>query len=132
MTLLGPRDRSEQDLFLNACHISIMALAPGMAGVGVPSRLYNVLSAGRPLIAAVDADSEPARVLREERIGLQTAPGDAEAFAHAVISLRSDASFLREAALRARSAAVHRFGFERTLASYRELLVGLGGVGLEV
>ena len=122
VTLLGPRDRTEQDAFLNACHVSVMALAPGMAGVGVPSRLYNVLAAGRPLVAAVDEESEPALVLAEERVGVQTPPGDAEAFVRAVVSLRADPQFLREAGLRARHAATERFGFDRTLAAYDALL----------
>jgi glycosyltransferase involved in cell wall biosynthesis len=125
VTMLGPRDRSEQDLFLNACHVSVMALAPGMAGVGVPSRLYNVLAAGRPVLAAVDEESEPARVLREERVGLQTPPGDVSAFVRAVESLRRDAGFMRDAGVRARHAAVERFGFDKVLAAYFDLLAGL-------
>jgi glycosyltransferase involved in cell wall biosynthesis len=129
VTMLGPRDRGEQDLFLNACHVSVMALAAGMAGVGVPSRLYNVLAAGKPVVAAVDEDSEPARVLREERIGLQTPPGDVPAFVRAVESLRRDGTFLGEAGVRARRAAVERFGFDKVLAAYFELLSGLRAGG---
>ena len=37
-----------------------MTFVHGMRGVGVPSRLYNILASGRPVIAAVDATSEPA------------------------------------------------------------------------
>jgi glycosyltransferase involved in cell wall biosynthesis len=122
ISMVGPRQRSEQNDFLNACHVSVMALAPGMAGVGVPSRLYNVLAAGRPLIAAVDAESEPARVIREERVGIDTPPGDVEAFTRAVEAARADPHALREAGARARRAAVERFGFDRILAAYRELI----------
>lgn len=126
VTLLGPRERSEQHLFLNACHVGIVALTAGMSGVGVPSRLYNLLAAGRPVIAAVDHDSEPARVLREEGVGVQTTPGDVEEFVKAVLDLRADPHFRREAAERARRAAVERFGFGATLAAYHELLSPLG------
>jgi glycosyltransferase involved in cell wall biosynthesis len=129
VTMLGPRERSEQDLFLNACHVSVMGLAPGMAGVGVPSRLYNVLAAGRPVLAAVDEDSEPARVLREERIGIQTPPGDVAAFVSAVESLRRDPVFRRDAGLRARQAAVERFGFDKVLDAYFDLLTNLHSEG---
>lgn len=125
VTVLGPLHRSEQDVFLNACHVSVMALAPGMAGIGVPSRLYNVLAAGKPVIAAVDADSEPARVIREERIGLQTPPGDCAAFVRAVETVRCDPTFLAEAGARARRAAVERFSFPKTIAAYRSMLAEL-------
>jgi len=125
VSMIGPRDRSEQELFLNACHVAVMALTPGMAGVGVPSRLYNVLAAGRPVIAAVDADSEPARVLREEQVGIQTNPGDVQAFVRAAEEMRSDTEWLRGAGARARHAAVERFGFQAVLDAYRALIAEL-------
>lgn len=124
VTLVGPMDRSEQCVFLNACDIAIMAFTPGMAGVGVPSRLYNVLAAGRPVLAAVDAESEPALVIREEDVGLQVPPGNARAFADAVMKMRSDPSYLEGAGVRARRAAVDRFGFPQVLAAYTDLLGG--------
>jgi len=40
-----------------------------MAGVSVPSRMYNVMAAGKPIIAVTDPDSELALVVREEDIG---------------------------------------------------------------
>jgi glycosyltransferase involved in cell wall biosynthesis len=98
-----------------------------MAGVGVPSRLYNVLAAGRPVVAAVDRESEPARVLREYRIGIQTPPGQLDAFVQAVESLRADPSYVSEAGSRARAAAVEHFAFPQTLSSYRQLLSELDG-----
>lgn len=120
--MVGPRHRSEQNVFLNACHVAVMALAPGMAGVGVPSRLYNILAAGRPVIAAVDLQSEPARIIREEGIGAQTAPGDVTAFVRAVKRAYADRAASREAGERARRAAVDRFGRASVLSSYRDLV----------
>ena len=122
VTLVGPMDRAEQCTFLNACHVSVMALAPGMAGVGVPSRLYNVLAAGRPVVAAVDAESEPALIIQEEEIGVQVPPGDAAAFVDAIVKLRSNPAYLTAAGARARRAAVDRFGFSHVLAAYVDLL----------
>lgn len=122
VTLVGPMDRDQQPIFLNACHVAIMALAPGMAGIGVPSRLYNVLAAGRPVVAAVDANSEPSLILQEEQVGVQVTPGDVPAFVQAVVNMRSDPSYLKAAGERARRAAITRFGFSQTLDAYRELL----------
>jgi colanic acid biosynthesis glycosyl transferase WcaI len=132
VTLVGPRDRSEQNVFLNACHVSVMALAPGMAGVGVPSRLYNALAAGRPVLAAVDPQSEPARVIREEGVGMHTAPGDVEAFVNAVVAMRNDPALVEAAGRRARVAAVDRFGFLEILIAYQRLVAELAEAeGLE-
>ena len=40
-----------------------------MAGVSVPSRMYNIMSAGKPLLAAADEWSEIGMLVKEEQIG---------------------------------------------------------------
>ena len=44
VTILPPRPRAEQIVFLNACDVAIIAFMPGMAGVSVPSRTYNQMA----------------------------------------------------------------------------------------
>ena len=79
-TLLSAADRLRDDrvqfLFigdgatsLNACDVAVVSLAPGMSGVSVPSRMYNILAAGKPIVAVADDESELARVVREEQVG---------------------------------------------------------------
>ena len=53
LIVLPPRPRSEQGEFLNACDVSILSLVPGMLGLAVPSRTYNLMAAGKPIIALV-------------------------------------------------------------------------------
>jgi glycosyltransferase involved in cell wall biosynthesis len=55
---LGSRPRSEQNLFLNACHIGVITLVNGMKGLGVPSKTYNLMAAGKPLFYIGDHNSE--------------------------------------------------------------------------
>ena len=43
-------DRSVLPTSLNASDISLLAFKPGMAGISVPSRMYNMMSAGKPII----------------------------------------------------------------------------------
>jgi glycosyltransferase involved in cell wall biosynthesis len=126
VTLAGPRPRDDQQVFLNACHVAIMALIPGMAGVGVPSRLYNVMAAGKPMIAAIDPHSEPALVLREERIGVCTRPGDEEDFVRAVELYERDTRRRKEEGERARAAAERDFRFGHIVERYRQMLTELG------
>src|SRR5262249_59405376 len=47
---------------LSSAHIHFVGLAKGLAGFIVPSRLYGILSAGRPVIVGADPDSETARL----------------------------------------------------------------------
>jgi glycosyltransferase involved in cell wall biosynthesis len=55
---LGPKSRNEQNLFLNACHIGMITLISGMKGLGVPSKTYNLMAAGKPLFYIGDNNSE--------------------------------------------------------------------------
>ena len=54
VSLLDQRPRSEQVEFLNACDIAMISLIPGMKGAGVPSRMYNAMAAGKPIIAITE------------------------------------------------------------------------------
>ena len=56
--LLGPRPRIEQNLFLNACDIGLITLKAGMKGLGVPSKTYNLMTAGKALLYIGDKQSE--------------------------------------------------------------------------
>ncbi|MBN1814658.1 MAG: glycosyltransferase family 4 protein [Anaerolineae bacterium] len=127
LTILGQRPRSDQSSFLNACDTAIVSLVPGMAGVGVPSRMYNVMAAGKPVIAAVDSDSELALVVREEQVGWIVPPGQPERIAEAILEARAHPQRLVEMGTRARSAAEAKYSSRRVLDFYRELLGDLDG-----
>jgi glycosyltransferase involved in cell wall biosynthesis len=59
---------------LSAADLHLLPLQRGLAGYIVPSKLYGILAAGKPYLAAVDADSDVARIATESRSGLVIAP----------------------------------------------------------
>jgi glycosyltransferase involved in cell wall biosynthesis len=63
------RSRSEQNNFLNACDIGLVTLSPGMFGLGVPSKIYNIFSAGKPVIYIGDNNSEISRYIIDNSAG---------------------------------------------------------------
>jgi len=65
----GPYLRSQQNDVLAACHIAIVTLQDGMYGLGVPSKTYNILASGRPVMFFGTKDSEIGLLVREEGIG---------------------------------------------------------------
>jgi len=109
ITLLEPRPRSEQNEFLNACDVTFLSLVPGMLGLAVPSRTYNLMAAGKPIIAMVPGCSEVAMVVREEDIGWVVEPGVAEGVVQALQSARQDLKRLGEMGARARQAAEAKY-----------------------
>lgn len=63
----------------------LMSLDAAFHGLVVPSKIYNVLAAERPVVYAGPADGEPDRLIREFACGLRVAPGDAGALAEWVV-----------------------------------------------
>ena len=102
ITLLGQRSRAEQQIFLNACDISVASLLPGMTGAGVPSRIYNVMASGKPIISVASADSEMSLVVAEENIGWVVSPSDPEQLASTILGASSDPATLKKMGKRAR------------------------------
>jgi len=122
VVLEGQRPRSDQCCFLNACDMGILSLVKGMTGAGVPSRIYNIMAAGKPLVVIADHDSEPARIVMEDRIGWVVPPDRPEQLAAAVISARSDPERLAEMGRRARRAAEMKYSRDAIVRSYRTLI----------
>ena len=69
---------------LSAAHIHFVGLAKGLSGFVVPSRLYGILSAGRPVIVGADPESETARLVAEVGCGIVLPPGRPELVATAI------------------------------------------------
>ena len=116
--VLPEQPREGQAEYLRACDVAVMAFVPGMYGVGVPSRLYNIMATGRAVIAAVEPQSEPGRVITEEAIGWVVPPGDAAAFAAAVCAAMADRARLAEMGVRARRAALAKYQRGAILGAY--------------
>jgi glycosyltransferase involved in cell wall biosynthesis len=69
ITYYGSFLRHEQNEILNSCDIAIVSLSKGMYGLGVPSKAYNILAAGKPILFIGECNSEIAQLVAEEKIG---------------------------------------------------------------
>ena len=65
----GPYFRSQQNEVLAACHIAVVTLNEKMYGLGVPSKTYNILASGRPILYMGPKGSEIDLLVREKKIG---------------------------------------------------------------
>jgi colanic acid biosynthesis glycosyl transferase WcaI len=122
LIVLSPRPRSEQSEFLNACDVSILSLVPGMLGLAVPSRTYNLMAAGKPIIALVSEYSETARVVREEGIGWVVEPGAefgaVERTVQVIRAAKVSPQLLLEMGAKARRAAETKYSPEIVLQQF--------------
>lgn len=65
----GPYARSEQSEILSKCHISLVTLNDKMFGLGTPSKTYNILASGRPILYFGPKNSEIELLIKEQNIG---------------------------------------------------------------
>lgn len=76
ITLNGSYTRTNENELLNSCDIAVVTLADGMYGLGVPSKSYNIMAAGKPILFIGDLYSEIALMVKEHQLGYCFAPSD--------------------------------------------------------
>ena len=108
------------DSFASA-DVFIVSLQRGLAGYIVPSKLYGILAAGRPFVAAVEEDCEVASLARTHACGLVAEPGDARQLADRILTYYRDRAGADEAGGHARRLAL-TFDRRVQVARYAEAL----------
>jgi colanic acid biosynthesis glycosyl transferase WcaI len=118
VTVLERVPEKNLEEFLAAADVWLIPYRPNVAGVSVPSRFYNLLAVGRPVIIISEPGAEVALTLKEHALGWVVTPGRPDELAKII----SDASFSSDTALAGRAAEVAtHFSFARAMASYSEL-----------
>jgi colanic acid biosynthesis glycosyl transferase WcaI len=107
---------------LSTADVHVVGLARGLAGFVVPSRLYGVLAAGRPVIAAAEESTETARLVREVGCGVVVPPGRPAELAWTIRELRERRDELDEMGRRGREYVVAEADSSVAVRRYRELL----------
>ncbi|MEZ5306961.1 MAG: glycosyltransferase family 4 protein [Pyrinomonadaceae bacterium] len=120
-----PRPRTEQPDFLNSCDIGIVSLVPKMKGVSMPSRTYNLLAAGKPILAICEPGSEVAMVVEEEEAGWVVRPGDVNGMVRLIEDIANGVYDLGKMGRNARKAAVRKYDLDSALRGYRRALGGV-------
>jgi putative colanic acid biosynthesis glycosyltransferase WcaI len=78
-------------LVLASADVHLNALKRGFGTDSVPSKCYSIMAAGRPVIAAVDPDTDTWTLIQQADCGLTVPPGKPEALAGAVRELYENA-----------------------------------------
>ncbi len=99
------RPAAEIPLVMAAGDVHIICVRRGLEGVVVPSKLYSVLAAGRPVLAVAAEESDAVRIVRNARCGLAADPDDPASVAAALRKMRDDPRELTDMGRRARDAA---------------------------
>lgn len=125
ITVLDYLPRNELPVSLTACDVSIISFNKGMTGVSVPSRLYNIMAAGKPIIAVANSESELSMVLKEEGIGWVIAPGDVDGLINVIQNASGDLRLLIKMGQRARKTAENKYTKKKVERAYKQMIESL-------
>jgi colanic acid biosynthesis glycosyl transferase WcaI len=112
---------------LSTGDIHFVGLAPGLAGYVVPSRLYGILSVGRPVIASADGESETSALVRSVGCGVVVPPSRPELLTAFIRQAHAGELDLTEMGHRSRSYALAEATRQVAHDRYRAVLSELVG-----
>ncbi|WP_213770112.1 glycosyltransferase family 4 protein [Bradyrhizobium sp. dw_78] len=119
VTLVDRVPEKDLERFLSAANAWLIPYRKDLAGVSVPSRFYNLLAIGRPVILVSEAGAEAALTVTEHGLGWVVQPGDAAELARAIrLAASSDDASIGERAV----LAARRFNFSDAMSGYAALM----------
>ena len=85
-------------------HVGLVTQIPETMGSIVPSKIYGIMAAGRPIVFIGPPRSTPARIIEQHGCGWRIDPGDSDSLVRLLRRLEKDRDLLSEAGARARDA----------------------------
>ncbi len=115
--------RSKQSEVINSCDLALVTLSEGMFGLGVPSKTYNIMAAGKAILFIGESDSEIALLVKEKQIGYVFEPGDCDGIVKFLSDLTPQKRVeFAEMGKRARKVAETEYAKEIILNKYLEAI----------
>ena len=118
------RERLAESLAVADVHLSV--LLPRFDSLVLPSKLYGIMAAARPVIFIGDPRGESASLIRDAGCGLVIESGDGAALAAALARLRDSPAERESMGRNGRQAFETRYDMSIALAEWRETLRELG------
>jgi colanic acid biosynthesis glycosyl transferase WcaI len=110
---------------LAAADVHLVSLLPSLEGLIVPSKVYGILAAGRPVVFIGDTQGEVATLLREHDCGISVEAGAGPQLADELLALHADPERVLTLGANARRLAVTRHSSDRSAADWSALLTEL-------
>jgi glycosyltransferase involved in cell wall biosynthesis len=118
-TLVERVPEEDLELFLSAADIWLIPYRKNLAGISVPSRFYNLLAIGRPVLLLSEANAEAALTVSEHGLGWVVEPGNPEELARTIrLASRSEDPSRAERA----ASIAQRYNFADAMAGYSDLM----------
>ena len=107
---------------LATADIHIVPLRTGLGHMSVPSKIYSVFAAGRPVLASVDSETEIERIIRASGAGIAVQPDDFNSFRDKLEELIENSELREEMGNKARIWLEKWYSPEIIAGSYLDLV----------
>jgi len=110
---------------LASSDVLLVPLDKEKSDLSVPSKLYNFMAAGRPILGLTDGLSEVARIISKTNCGMSVNPEDVKGIAETIQSLKNSKSHCAELGAYGRKHAVANFAKDKVLKMYEDVMSSL-------
>jgi glycosyltransferase involved in cell wall biosynthesis len=120
---LPHQERASLAESLGAGDVHVCILQPRFDSLVVPSKLYGIMAAGRPVLFVGDPAGETAALIAQAGCGITVAMGDGSALAGQIRRLADDPAERERLGRQGREAFERLYTREKALAAWRETLL---------
>jgi glycosyltransferase involved in cell wall biosynthesis len=122
---IPPQPEEEVPYIWASASVSLVTYRRGLSADSMPSKLLAIMSSGRPVVAAIDKESEAYRMVEDAKCGLCVEPENPHELAGAIIQLKQDKGQREAMGRRGRGYLLHHFNRSVISDLYEEVFLSL-------
>lgn len=111
---------------LASSDVLLVPLDKEKSHLSVPSKLYNFMAAGRPILGLTDDESEVAHIIKAADCGLNADPEDIKKIVGQIRTLKESPERCKSLGKNARDHAVKHYAKDKVLREYEEIIKNIG------
>ena len=125
VTFIPYQDKSDLIYSLNAADIHWVVNAKGIKGVSVPSKLYGVMAAGKPVLGVLDEGSEARLIVEDCNCGVCIEPGNYKEISNNIEYILNNKEEIRALGLNGRQYLETNLTKEVSINKYKENILAI-------
>jgi colanic acid biosynthesis glycosyl transferase WcaI len=110
---------------LAAANISLVTLNRDSSLTSLPSKLFNLMASGRPILAVAPLESELAQLIEETKCGVTVAPEQPKSLAEMIMRLKQEKTLLAAMGQQGRFHLETKFNRTRCVGMHEHMLLTL-------
>ena len=126
---IPPQPEEEVPNIWASASVSLVTYRKGLSEDSVPSKLLAIMSSGRPVIGAVDEESEAYRIIKMARCGLCVEPENPDALAGAIVHLKQNKARRKDMGSRGRDYVIRHCKTSVISSQYEEAFLSSSVTG---